>query len=92
MLPDGAAVSVDEDIKRLRQEDWLEFYRQPKSVIFNGAAQGWDVLRSLIEEGRIVNTGRTDRGGHQLFQTREASDTAGEQGSWIGEDTRKEDT
>jgi len=55
------------------REDWLEFYRTPRSVIFNGTPQGWDVLRALVEEGRIVNTGRADRGGHQLFQTREAS-------------------
>lgn len=47
--------------------EWLELYSTPKSVVFNRTPDGWDVLRRLVDEKRIVPTGETDAGGHALF-------------------------
>jgi hypothetical protein len=52
------------------EQEWLRIYETPTSMIFNRTPADWDVLVRLVREGRIVSSGKTDAGGHELFVTR----------------------
>lgn len=51
------------------EREWLRFYAQPGSVIFNRAPANFDVLERLIRDGKIAPVGREAHGPHVLYQT-----------------------